>query len=167
MKTVVIASKLRDNNEEVGALVSVELPEINLGTEEVKGAGFLGTSDLPATGQVEAMEATINTRGMDKQHVALLKMGVHKFALLFVQDSFSVQKGVVPEGCKIYMDAVFKGYSPGSVEQMSAQEGSFVYEVLRYQVIVDGRELLLIDKVNSIFKVDGQDQMQDVRSMLN
>lgn len=166
MKTVVIASMLKDNNKEIAAHVSVELPEITLGTEEVKGAGFLGTSDLPATGQVENLEVTINTRGMDKTDVLLMKSGLHKLALLFFQDSYSVQSGVVPEGCKIYMDAIFTGYAPGSVEPMSAQEGSVTMTVLRYQMIVNGKETLLIDKPNFIFKVDGKDQMQSVRSML-
>lgn len=167
MKTVVIASKLRDNNTEIGSQVSVELPEINLGTEEVGGGGFLGTADLPATGQVESMETTINMRGLSKEQAALMRSGTHKLALLFAQDSYTVQHGVKPEGCKIYMDTVFKGYSPGSVEPMSAQEGSVVHEVIRYQEIVNGVETILVDKVNSIFRVDGVDQMQDVRSMLS
>lgn len=167
MKTAVVASKLMDNNEVVGTMVNVELPGISLGTQDVSGAGFMGTASLPTTGQVESMETTIGLRGMSGDQALLMRAGVHDLCLRFAQDSVSVQNGVVPEGCKIYMRTVFKSTDSGSIESNNPIEGSVVHEVLRYLVYTGGKETLLVDKTAHIFRVNGVDQMEDVRKLID
>lgn len=47
-----------------------------------------------------------------------------------------------------------------------ASEGSFEYEVFAYKRIINGKEVLNIDKFNGIFAVNGENLAQDIQTAL-
>ncbi len=49
----------------------------------------------------------------------------------------------------------------------ATMDGTIEYEVLRYRIVIDGEEILLIDKRNFKYKVNGVDYMEKVRTALN
>ena len=53
-----------------------------------------------------------------------------------------------------------------SVEVGSATELGGTYTVLRYQLYVDGAEVLLVDRLNIILKINGVDYMADIKKLL-
>lgn len=162
----VIASKLRDGNEQIGSHVGVDLPSIAFATQEYKGSGLMGPLTLPSSGQIEHMEVKLNLRGSGEGRARLMQPGTHKLGLFFGEDSLSVQRGVIRVGCKIYMDAIFVSADGGTVENGSPREGSITMAVTRYQEIVDGKEELLVDKLSNIYRINGVDHMADINSML-
>ncbi len=166
-KVAVVASKMRVNGNEIGTMTGVEMPSITLGTQDVQGSGLMGTLSLPSTGQFESMEMKFDLRGLSGDHALLMQPGALDIALLFAQDTVSVQAGIVPEGCKVYAKTVFKSYEPGSVKNGEPSEGSVTHEVLRLQIFVAGREILLIDKTAYIYRVNGIDRAADLRALIN
>lgn len=162
----VIAHKLLVDNEIIDDNVSCELPSIEFGTSEVKGAGILGTVDMPSPTQINAMSFTINSRSVNKKTAALAKTGKQNLELRFARDVTQSNGTVIPASTKIFITGVIKKYEPGKVEQGATMDGSLEFEVLRYRQVIDGEEVLLIDKFNYQYVVNGVDYMRAIRAIL-
>lgn len=163
----VIAHRFFDNGEEVADNVSCQLPSIENGTTEVKGAGLLGAMDMPSSGQLNAMTFSASMRSINKGAMNVSTPGVHKIELRFAKDQFTNDGQSVPMGTKIFIEGIFKKFDPGKVEEGATMDGTIEYEVRRYRIVINGEEVLLIDKVNYIYKVNGVDYMEKIKAALN
>lgn len=166
MSGSIIAHKFFDNGIEVADNVSCQLPPIENGTVEVKGAGILGSFDMPSSGQLNAMVFSASMRSINKGAINLSTPGLHNIELRFVKDAMTGDGQEVPEGTKIFVTGIFKKFDPGKVEINSTMDGSIEYEVLRYRIVINGEEVLLIDKKNYIYKVNGVDYMEKIKAAL-
>lgn len=162
----VIAHKLIADAKDIDDNVSCQLPSIEKSTAEMKGAGIMGTIDMPMTGQFNSMVFTINTRSANKNSAELIKPGPQRLELRFLRDVMQPNGTMIPQGTKIYITGINKKYDPGKVETATSMDGSIEYEVLRYRQVIDGIETLLIDKLANVFKVNGKDYMSDIRAAL-
>lgn len=162
----VIAHKVFEDGVEVDDNVSVQLPSIEFGTTEIKGAGVLGSFDMPSTGQLNAMTYSMSQRSINKNSINLSRPGQHNNELRFVKDARTSDGQQIPEGTKIFFTGLFKKFDPGKVEEKATMDGSIEYEVIRYRIVINGVEVLLIDKINYIYKVNGIDYMESVRAAL-
>ncbi len=162
----IIAHKVFDAGVQVDDNVSCQLPSIEPGTTEVKGAGILGTLDFPSSGQLNSMIFSMSQRSINRNSMMLSTPGLHNIELRFVKDAMTSDGQQIPEGTKIFVTGIFKKFDPGKVENNSTMDGSIDYEVLRYRIVINGEEVLLIDKINYIYKVNGVDYMQSVKSVL-
>lgn len=162
----VIAHKLLADGVEIDDNVSCQLPSIEVQTGEIKGAGILGTIDMPVTGQVGSMTFTINMRSINKNAANLAKPGTQNIELRFARDVVNANGQVIPEGTKIFISGFNKKYDPGKVESPTTMDGSIDFEVVRYRQVINGVETLLIDKRNYIYKINGVDYMQKIRAAL-
>lgn len=162
----VIAHKLLADGVEIDDNVSCQLPSIEVQTGEVKGAGILGSIDMPVTGQIGSMTFTINMRSINKNAANLAKPGIQNIELRFARDVVTSDGQVIPEGTKIFITGINKKYDPGKVEPPTTMDGSIDFEVIRYRQVINGVETLLIDKRNYIYKINGVDYMQKVRQAL-
>ena len=164
MKVAVIASSVKVDNVKVGSYINAEIPSIGFATTDVTGAGVMGTIAVPVMGQIESMEMVLHTRGMDADTHALYAPGKHRIELLNAQQVFAPNTNDKAVAGKIYVEGRFKSADGGSVEAPNPSEGSVTYEVTRMQWFVEGRETLLVDKENYIYRVNGVDHMADVRA---
>lgn len=162
----VIAHKLLSGGAEVADEVSCQLPSIEKPTQEIKGAGILGPIDMPITGQVNSMVFSISARSINSGAAELAKPGVQQLELRFIRDVMLGDGNMIQEGTKIFISGVNKKYDPGKVEDSTTMDGSIEFEVLRYRQVIEGKEVLLIDKLNSIYKINGIDYMEKIRAAL-
>lgn len=162
----VIAHKFFADNVEIDDNVSCELPSIEFDTTEVKGAGILGTVDMPSPAQIKAMSFKINSRSVNKKTAALAKTGKQSLELRFARDVIQADGTIIPASTKIFITGVTKKYEPGKVEQGSTMDGNMEFEVLRYRQVIEGEEVLLIDKFNYQYVVNGTDYMAAIRAIL-
>ena len=164
----VVAETVRENGKLLQDVYSFSPGDLSFGTAEYGGAGMLGTLDIPATGQLESAELTLNAHGRSEQSGQLATPGKHKFVLSGVQDVLEVNndKVVAHRGIKVNITCIFKNATYGDVEAPNTIDGSYVYEILRYEEFVSGKEILLWDKLNYILRVGGKDQVSDISSML-
>ena len=162
----VIAHKLLADNIEIDDNVSCELPSIEFESTEVKGAGILGTVDMPSPAQIKAMSFKSSSRSVNTKTAALAKTGKQSLELRFARDVIKSDGTVIPASTKIFITGVVKKYEPGKVEQGSTMDGSVEFEVLRYRQVIEGEETLLIDKFNYQYVVNGVDYMQAIRAIL-
>jgi len=162
----VIAHKVLLESEEIDDNVSCQLPSIEVQTSELKGAGILGAIDMPVTGQINSMTVSLSSRGINKKAAAFAKPGFLNLELRFARDTVTADGQMIPQGSKIFISGTNKKYDPGKVENGATMDGSVDLEVLRYRQVINGEETVLIDKRNYVYKVNGVDYMQKIRSIL-
>ena len=158
----------RGNTTEIDDAADVQLPSIEKITDTIKGAGIMGEIDLPGYGQISSMTMTINYRADNPKYAALSRPGQIKLELVWVSDVLdSSNMSVKPQQHKVFATVLNKKYDPGKVEVGATMDGSSEFEVVQYRKLVDGREVLNVDKLNSKYVVNGIDYMESIRTALS
>ncbi len=145
----------------------IQLPSIEKLTDTIKGAGILGEVDLPSFGQIASMTLVINNRADTEQYAHLSRPGQINIEIVWVTDRFdSTQSNVGLIQNKAFMTVINKKYDMGKIETNASSDGSSEFEVLTIRKVVDGKEVLLIDKFNYKYVVNGVDYMEKLRAAL-
>ena len=141
---------------------TVTLPEVTMTTVELPAGG---TVELPIPGKVNAMEATVTMGAADDGFGLLSNPVPHEVEVRWVQQMVDVDGKSTMVGYKAFMKAYAKTVPGVSLEVGSAGENEVTLGCIRYRLVADGEEILLIDQINEIFTVHGQ-SYADYQSML-
>lgn len=143
---------------------TVTLPEATPLTADISA---MGTASIPLMGLIDDMELTITKVGIDKNMTILTRPGSHDVEIRWVQDVVATDGTISQEGCKAFLKVIPKTIHPGaSLEIGSTSENDLTFEVLRYRLVVSGEELLLIDRLSHILRVNGTDYYDAFNSYL-
>lgn len=157
-------------NEDDNALrgiATIDLPDMNLVTGTLKGAGIAGEIDSPAKGQFQSMVVTLHWQNLCDDSVRSIKGGVQKYTCYVVRQEYDESDGDIDEsGIKIVIRGQFKGFSSGSIEQGTGSEGSTQIEATYIKIYNDSKVFVEIDKLNYIYITDGEDQLAKTRNLL-
>ena len=128
-----------DGSKMIGVAASVTLPEINMKTSTVSGVGVNGELDSPTIGQFESMEQEIQFNTLYSSAMDMLSpLSTVNLTLRAAQQVYD---------------------KPGGY--------NFITLELTYIMIeVDGVQLLEVDKLNGIYKVNGNDMLAGVNSLV-
>lgn len=163
-KAAVVANTLYANDVLVAKDIKFTLPEVACQTADVQA---MGTLSLPLIGLLENMELAITQVGLDVNTSAINKLEKQTFEFRWVQEKVDSEGNVKAEGCKAFIRTVPGTGIPGlAVENGSVSELEGTYNVTRYQLFVDGEEVLLVDRIAGILKVNGTDYYKDVSGLL-
>lgn len=140
------------------------LPEIAFATADIQA---MGTASLPLLGLIEDMESSITKVGIDKNMTKLSEPGVHNIEHRWVQDVIRSDGSVKQEGCKVFLRVLPKKLAPGAgLEIGSTSENDLTFAVTRMKLVVNGEEILLVDRFAHILKVNGKDYYNDFNKYL-
>jgi P2 family phage contractile tail tube protein len=151
-----VYAKVAGKQKQIGETTDLQLPSVELMTDTLKGAGILGEIDWPSLAQPGSMTFAANFRVTGVDAVAISAPGLQEFEIRWVIDKFdtnNVKVGI--EAHKAFIKCVTKKHDGGKLEPASGMDGSNEYEVFYFRRIIDGVEVLLIDKFNYIYKVNG------------
>lgn len=162
-QTAVIADKVLADSKVIAEDVSFELPEVAFQTVEVSA---MGKMEVPLRALIDNMEMSITKIGVDKGLGDMLKLGKIKLEMRWVQDAVTAGGDVKHKGCKAFVSGFAKTIPAVSVEMGSATEIQPTYVVTRYQLYYDGKEILLIDRLNHKLRVNGKDYYEDISKLL-
>jgi P2 family phage contractile tail tube protein len=158
---------LGENGAEAAGTSTVELPELQGKTVELNVAGIAGTINVPLTGHFDAMQATVTA---DMPTEQFIKLATPEAQLITVRGAIEVQNTTRGKGEMHPITVVMRGSvstnKHGKFERGAKMDASFSIEVDYYQVFLNNKELLEIDKFNNIYRVDGVDYLAPVRSMI-
>lgn len=163
IKGAVLANTVYKDGELVAKDVTVTLPNVNYATAEHKA---MGTVELPILGQIEAMEAAVTKKGYDAGLAKLARPEAANLEFRFVQDVIYSDNVSKPEGCKAFMRVVPKTLPGGDLEPGATGDTQVTFAVTRYQLIVGGEELCLIDQLKGIQRIHGTDYAKSINSLL-
>lgn len=146
---------------------TVDLPEIAFLSATTKGAGIAGEIDTPSPGQTSAMTLTLNWNTVEKSSIKLLAPVVHALDLrASIQDFDTATNEYTEKALKVTVRGRPLSGGLGGLEAATAMSSTSAFSVNYLKVLIDGEEVLEIDKLNYIFKVLGVDYLAKTRENL-
>ncbi|MBB6670504.1 phage major tail tube protein [Cohnella nanjingensis] len=146
---------------------TVTMPEITYLADTIKGGGISGEVEAPSPGQTGAMTLTLNWRTTEPSAAALLAPKVHALDLRASIQTFDPTKNEYKEvPFKVSVRARPLSMSLGNLEPAAAMDTANTFSVTYIKVLLDGKEVLEIDKYNYIHKVDGFDYLAVTKANL-
>lgn len=158
----ILASKVLCNKEEVAENVTISLPEVAFQTVEFQAMGALELP-IPLT---DALEAGITSIGFDKGLYGMLGLEHNTYEFRWVQNVTKKSGEQVKIGCKAFIKGIAKGIPGGDLGVGESFEGAITMAVTRYQLYIDGEEVVLIDKLKNKLKINGKDYAEEINNLL-
>lgn len=163
-----IAFRVYANTSDLLGIATVELPELPNMTETISGTGVLGEYDSPAIGSFSSMSVKLKWNSLTEKGVSLL----NPFVPLLLELKSSQQRANNTTGAKltapveISLFGQVKSSSLGTLETAKKMDSETEIEIMRINVMVNGKQKILLDKQNMIYAIDGVDIMLPIRADL-
>lgn len=156
-----------DGTDQIG-VATIDLPELSYMTESLSGAGIAGEIDSPTLGMTESMTLKMSFNSVYPEIYNMLDWTRSNlfecYAAVQMSDPATSMRTSVPLRVNVVGRA--KSFPLGSLEPGKKQGNEQELEVTRLEVLLDGEEKLLIDKLNFIHRVDGTDLLATVRAQM-
>lgn len=155
----------RDGNVLVGLTDEIKLPDLQLMTETVNGAGILGEIEESIMGHFSSTTMDINFRMLcddmfnfiDPTKVIDLNLRASRQTLK------SGDGAVVYGGMRIAVRGKVKNFTPGSLKLHSTMGSAVSLELTYILIEFNGETKFELDKLNGVLVVNGKDLMEEVR----
>lgn len=155
----------KNGSKLIGVSGAITLPSLDAITEEVSGAGILGSYDTSIVGMYGSIEQEVPFRVLDEDIFSLMDPS-EMVDLTFrgsVQSTVKSTGAVTYKGIRIVERGRLKSFTPGSFEQGKQMSASVKLEILYILIEIDGETKLEYDKLNSVFVINGRDLLEEVR----
>ena len=148
----------------LGITGEVVLPDFESLTEEISGAGILGTYETPMIGRYGSMEQEIPFRVLNDSYFRLIDPSSPVDLTLRGSIQYTRQNtGAVDYmGMRVVMRGRSKKLSPGTVKN-GTMESAITLELTYIKIELDGVERIELDKINPKFRVNGRDLLAKIR----
>lgn len=163
-----VINNFRVYNDEarvMGTTAEVNLAQLQAMTAAVSGAGILGEYTTAVVGMFQSMQQEIPFRMIDKDYFTMLNTGEQSKVVL----RSSVQQRNRETGGTLSTQAmriVFRGHptavNMGAVKVGDLMNASITLELTYLLLEIDGMTMLELDKLNSVYKVNGKDLLADI-----
>lgn len=157
------ASKTYVDNQLAARDVTFSLPEVTAITADIEATG---TMSFPIWARVENMETTITKVGQDVNFGLLIEPKMKTIEHRWAQSQIDSSGNVKTIGCKAFLRCIPTTVPGIEAVLGEATENEIVYTVTRYNLFVDGKELLLIDKLSGTIKFNGKDYSSGAKNLL-
>lgn len=150
----------------VGITGSVTLPNLDAITEEIGGAGILGTYETSIPGFYSSISQEIPFRILDEDIFSLMNPSelVDLTFRAAAQSTIKSTGALDYKWMRIVERGRLKSFTPGKYELGKQMEASVTLELLYLLIEVGGATKLEYDKLNSVFVVNGRDLLEKVRA---
>ena len=163
IKGAVIADTVYSDNQLVAKDVSFTLPGLEFLTADVQA---MGNMSVPLIGLLENMELAITKIGIDKGLGRMNRLKKQNFEFRWVQNVVKSDGSTAVEGCKAFVRTMPGNYPETGVEVGSPSEHENTYNVTRMQVYANGVEVICVDRLSQILRIDGEDYMSKINNLL-
>ena len=150
----VVGTTVYSGNVLVARDTAITLPEVTPVSAELQA---MGTFSLPIWSLFENMEAAITKIGIDEGLTSLITPDMKPLEFRWVQTKTDASGATRNVGCKAFIKGIPSKIPSFGLEVGSASEGEVTITVTRYQLVVDGIESFLIDRLASIVRINGKD----------
>jgi P2 family phage contractile tail tube protein len=159
--------KMYEDGTSLVAMADVELPEFELMSETLTGSGLAGELDSPTLGHTKAMTMKINFRALYKNVFSLMGMTPRLFDLRgSIQAVDAALGNYTSYSTRMVVRGVLKKKSPGKFEPGKPMGNAAEISASYVKLFVAETEILEVDVLNFIHRVDGVDALASVRAHL-
>ena len=163
IKGPVVADTVYADNVLVAKDVAFTLPGIEFTTADVQA---MGNMTVPLVGLLENMELAITKVGIDKGLSRMNRLEKQNFEFRWVQNVVKSDGSTSVEGCKAFVRTMPGSIPETGVEIGSAPESENTYNVTRMQIYAAGVEILCVDRLSQILRINGKDYMSKINNLL-
>lgn len=146
----------------VGRDIAATLPDIEFPTATVQARGEW---EIPLQNLFGAMELAITRIGIAENAGKLWETGMHRIELRNVQSKTGVDGNSSNQSIKVFATGACKSIPGGDIAVGESVEQEHTFSLKRYQIFVDGVELLCIDRLGRS-RINGKDITSGVDSLL-
>ena len=154
------------NNSMLGKVAEVTLPEVNAIMTEHKALGMFGKVELPAG--LEKLEGTIIWNAFYKD--VAIAMGnpfqSHALQIRCNVETYDAQGRMKEVPMVTFLTVMFKKNPLGAYKQAENAEFTSLFSATYVKQVIDGDEVLELDYMANIFRVNGADVMSTFRNSL-
>ena len=148
-------------------VAEVELPEIEMLKETHSGSGIAGEVETPVLGHTGSLTLKMTFRVWTPRLTRLVRPQAQHLVFRGSLQHFDPVSGKIkPVAVKCMMQGLIKKASLGKAETGKQQDCEYEAECTYLKLTIDGEEQLEIDKYNYIFRIEGEDVLQEVREHL-
>lgn len=154
-----------DKGETLIGVTELAIPAFNALTVEMEGSGILGKFSQAVMGQYESMELKIPFINLDDDIFRFSDpTEVIDLNLRVAQQNLNKKDGEDGfRNLRIAVRGKTKTFEPGTVKNGTTMNASITLELLYILIEIDGVTKLELDKLNSVYKVNGKDIMEQMR----
>lgn len=155
-----------NGNMLIGVTGSVTLPTLDAITEEISGAGLLGSYETAIPGFYSSMTQEVPFRILDTDIFTIMNPNEPVDLTFRASEQHTVRDtgSLDYKSMRIVERGRLKGFTPGTLELGKQMNASVTLELLYIMVEVDGKTMLEYDKLNSVFVVNEKDLLEKVRA---
>lgn len=156
----------QDGNKMIGLAAEVELPSIKMKTSTIEGVGVGGEIDSPTIGQFESLEAKLKFNTPYSSATDLMNpLNTVNLTLRAAQQVYDKTGGYAFKGLRIVMGGRVKEFNPGTVKKGDSMDAETTLELTYYMIEVDGEQVVEVDKLNGVYKVNGSDMLAGIAAL--
>lgn len=150
----------------VGLTGEVSLPEFENMTETLSGPGILGEMETPVIGMFSSMEMEIPFRVLDDDIFKMISPTSPLDLTLRASKQSTVKAtGAIDyTGMRIVVRGGVKKLTPGTVKQGGTMDSAVTIEIAYIMIEMSGKKVIELDKLNSVYKVNGTDLLAKIKS---
>jgi len=159
--------KCYDDAEDMVGIADVALPDLAFITEAMQGAGIAGPIDTPVAGHFQSLTTTVNWRSLVKENIRFVAPKAYHFDFRGSVQIYDEDSGSFTEsGLKVVMRCIPKNLNLGNLNVATQMGTSGVFEVIYVHISIDGEEMVEIDKLAFICRINGVDYLTKTRQNL-
>lgn len=158
----VVANTAYVENQLVARDVAATLPEVTPVTADVQA---MGTWSIPIWQLLEDMQFSITKIGVDLGLRSMIKPKPMALELRWVQTVTDANGATKNVGCKAFLRGIPAAIPGIGVSIGEASENEVTFSVTRYQLMCDGVEVMLIDRLAGKLRIAGEDY-SDISNLL-
>lgn len=163
IKGPVVADSVYADNKLVAKDTAFTLPGVEFMTADVQA---MGNMTVPLIGLLENMELAITKIGIDNGLGRMNRLQKQNFEFRWVQNVVKSDGSTSVEGCKAFVRTMPGSFPETGVEVGSASEQENTYNVTRMQIYANGVEILCVDRLSQILRINGEDYMSKINNLL-
>jgi P2 family phage contractile tail tube protein len=148
----------------MGVGSDLSLPNFESITETVSGAGILGEFETAVPGSFKSQQIEYSFRIVDPTMFNMASSsGNASLTVRASQQSFDYTKGgVVNQAVRIEARGPVKGIDLGKLAPGKPSDGKLLQEILFIAIYLDDKEVLCLDKLNFVYRINGVDMLSGV-----
>lgn len=153
-----------EGNNLLGRAEEVKLPDVTAIMQEHKALGMVGKIELPAG--FDKLEGEIKWNSL-YDDAAKITANPYKAVQLMCRsniETYGAQGRVKQVALVTYLTVMFKKNPLGTFKQHDNGEFGSSFTASYIKQVIDGNEILELDYLANIFKVNGEDMLQDYRT---
>lgn len=155
-----------DGNKMIGVADSATLPEIKMKSSTVSGVGINGELDSPAIGLFESFTQEIQFNILYSSATDMLNpLTTVNLTFRIAQQVYDKTGGYAFKGLRIVEMMRIKEFKPGKVKKGEGMEATVTGELTYIMIENDGQQVVEIDKLNGVYRVNGVDMLEQIRSL--